>query len=406
DEKFFSREMQLAIGAIVIIGITILVGLGTSAPVISRLSGGEGAAIDVSFYGRTTLPLGILMALGIGISVLLRWRGGDSVRRNALIVSLVAALIGSGVAALLGVDGLLLVLFAGSSVLALAANLFILQHTLSNDGWKLAGGPLSHIGAALMLIAIVGATTGKKQTADLIYETPTEVLGYELTFTGWSPEPGGKQSTSVTFTRPGSADSSVLKPKLYQQYGSGRMMVRAEPHISRGLLSDIYLAPAQYLPPSEAISGSGNILDLGKGESQEIDGATITFEDYDMGGNEPSDMTAGTIGARVRVDFEGGSEVIVPRWSVGGEQTSAVDLPYGVEGQLRLQGIDADRGRVTLMHLGSDVPVDGRAVGGLLTVELSEKPLMSILWIGVLLVLVGGTIAIIRRAIVLRSKES
>jgi len=43
------------------------------------------------------------------------------------------------------------------------------------------------------------------------------------------------------------------------------------------------------------------------------------------------------------------------------------------------------------------MPADGRAAGGLLTVELSEKPLMGVLWLGVLIVLAGGTIAIIRR---------
>ncbi len=183
-------------------------------------------------------------------------------------------------------------------------------------------------------------------------------------------------------------------------------MVRAEPHIARGLLGDLYLAPAQYLPPSEAVAGSGNILDLGKGESQEIGGITLTFEDYDMGGHETSDMVAGTIGARVLVEWDGGSEHIIPRWSVGGEQPPAVALPGGVDGLLRLQGIDADRGRVTLVYMGEDTPVDGRAVGGLLTVELSEKPLMSVLWLGVLLVLAGGTIAIIRRAVSMKPKGS
>ncbi len=397
EESFFSREMQLLIGAIVIIGITIMIWLGTSAPILSRLNGGEGAAIDISYYGRTTLPLAIIMAFGLGISVLRRWRGGDAIGKTAMPVSLVASVVGVSGATLLGVDGALALLFAGGSAMALVANLFVFQHTLANNGWKLTGGPLSHIGAALMLIAVVAATTGRKATADLIYEEPTEVLGYELTFVGWNEEPGGKQSTSVTLSRPGESGSILLKPKLYQQYGSGQMMVRAEPHINRGLLGDLYLAPAQYLPPAEAIAGSGNVLDLGKGESAEIGGATLTFEDYDMGGHEETDMMSGTIGARVRVDWEGGSEPVIPRWGTGSEQPPAVALPYGVEGQLKLQGIDADRGRVTLLYLGGDMPADGRAAGGLLTVELSEKPLMGVLWLGVLIVLAGGTIAIIRR---------
>lgn len=295
DEPVFSREVLLVVGAVVLVLCAAVIGLGTSAPILSRMTGGEGAAVDISFYGRTTLPLGILIALGMGISVLLPWSGTGSVNRTTLWASMVSGAVAVAGAYLMGVSGLLLLLFAGGAVFALAITLVKLERTLRRQGWRAVGGPISHLGAALMFVAIVASTTGREQKADLIYETPTRIMGYELTFTGWAGEPGGKHSATVMLLRPGDVTPEVVRPKLYRMYGSGRMMVCAEPHISRRFTHDLYIAPVQYLPPDQAVAETGQL--------------------------------------------------------------------------------------------------NTRAMGGVLTVELSVKPFMSVLWTGVILVLLGGVLA-------------
>lgn len=403
EEPLFSREVLMVVGAIVLIMCTAVIGLGTSAPLLSRIAGGEGAAVDISFYGRTTLPLGILMALGIGLSVLMRWKGAGAVSRHIIWIAAVAGLFGMGAIYMMGVRGLLFLLFAGSGFFALTANVMVFERALVGQGIRTAGGYLAHIGVAFMLVAIVAATTGHKQKADLVYQTPTRVLGYVLTFTGLAPEPGGKQSTIVSLARVGETSSKILRPKLYRMYGSGQMMTRAEPHIHRSITGDLYIAPAQYLPPEQALAEQGELITLVKGESRELGGFTITFEDYEMGGHGQSEesrseaVAGSTIGARIRVDREGSSQTMVPRMSFAGVAQPGVALPGEVGGELRLQSINADMGTVELLHSGGAVPIDGRSVGGILTVELSEKPLMSMLWVGVILVLLGGGLAIWRR---------
>lgn len=409
SESLFSREILLFVGVVVLVVTTGVVGLGTSAPLFSRLTGGGGAAVDISFYGRTTLPLGILLALGTGLSVMFRWKDARVVSNAALWAAVVTGVIGTGLAYLIGLRSLLHLIFAGSAVFALSANLIAFERALSQGGIRNSGAFISHIGAALMLIAVVVATTGRKQKVDLIYETPTGVLGYELTFTGWASEPGGKQSATVTLSRAGGTSTRILRPKLYRQYGSGQMMVRAEPHIRRSLGGDLYLAPAQYLPPEQALAESGEAFTLAKGESREAAGIRFAFEEYDMTshGDEGGPGAIGSsIGARVRIEWENESQYIVPRMAFGGAPAaSGVALPGELGGELRLQAIDADRGTVTLLYSSSDIPIDGRAVGGILTVELSEKPLMGILWTGVILVLLGGGLAIWRRTILLESSS-
>jgi cytochrome c-type biogenesis protein CcmF len=407
EEPVWSREVLIILGISVLSLAALLVGLGTSAPIITRLLGMGGAAIDVSYYGRATLPLGVLLSVGIGLSVLLRWKGSVNVSRTAVLSAAAAGLVGMVLAGLGGIRDPLFTLFAGGSVFALVANLVVFERSLTQGGWRVAGAYLTHIGVALMLVAIVAATTSRKQKVDLPYRTPVTAMGYTLTFIQTEPEPEGKQAWLIEIARVGQDAKRILRPRLYQMWGSGQMMTRAEPYILRRPGGDLYVAPAEYLPPAQAMSGMGQMVTLGKGESRELDGTTLTFENYDMGahGAGGSGMTAaGGVGARVRVRWAGGEETVIPRLIPGGDgHAGMLPLPGTPGAMIRLQGINADAGTVSLLVTDAATQVDGRAIGGLLTVEISEKPLMSLLWIGVLLALLGGAISIWRRAKLLRT---
>jgi cytochrome c-type biogenesis protein CcmF len=403
EEPLFSREVLLITGTVVLVACAAVVGLGTSAPILTQIIGKGAQAVDVSFYGRTTLPLGILLGLGIGLSVLLRWKGTGEVRRNALTVAAAFGVLGMVIAYLMGVDNGLFLLFSGSGIFALVSNLVVFERALAQGGWRTAGGYLAHIGVAFMLVAIVAATTGRKEKVDLPYQSTREVFGYKLTFTRMESGPEGKQSFLVEMIRPGRSTSEVLRPKIYQMYGSGQMMTRAEPEIRRRLGGDLYVAPAQYLPPAEALAEVGRLMTLAKGESQEANGITFTFEDYEMtshGSSESGEaVVPGGIGALIRVEREGVTETLTPRMAMGtGTPPDTVPLPYGWGGNLHIQSVNADAGTVTLLYFDGTLPDDGRGVGGILSVEISEKPLMSILWTGVILALLGGALAIWRRA--------
>jgi cytochrome c-type biogenesis protein CcmF len=407
DEPLFSREVLIIAGATVLVACVGVVGLGTSAPIVSQALGKGAQAVDVAFYGRTTLPLGILLGLGLGLSVLLRWKGTKLVSRNALLVATAFAVIGMVVAYIIGVDNGLFLLFAGTGVFALVANLVVFEQALAQGGWRTAGGYLAHIGIAFMLVAIVAATTGRTQKADLPYGTRVDVFGYELTFAGWDQAAGEKQAVLVEMKRPGRDDPEILRPKLYRMYGSGQLMQRAEPEILRRLGGDLYVAPAQFLPPAEALAELGELVTVTKGTSAEVRSMTVTFEDYEMDSHSTDDGAGaampGSIGARVRVESGEISEIVVPRMDISGTSANAaVSLPEGIGGKVQLQSVNADQGSVTLLFSDGNVPTDGRAIGGILTVEVSEKPLMSILWTGVILALLGGGLAIWRRALQLR----
>jgi cytochrome c biogenesis factor len=86
----------------------------------------------------------------------------------------------------------------------------------------------------------------------------------------------------------------------------------------------------------------------------------------------------------------------------GASPQPAVGLPGEGDRHLQLQSLNADYGTVTLVYSGGSIPADNRSAGGILTVELSIKPMMGVLWLGVILALLGGVLAVWRRVLQLR----
>ncbi|MBS1903036.1 MAG: cytochrome c biogenesis protein CcsA [Bacteroidetes bacterium] len=67
DYKVLSRETALSIGSALLGASTLVVFIGTSAPLIKK-------KVDISFYGDLHVPIAILMMLVNGLSLVLKWR--------------------------------------------------------------------------------------------------------------------------------------------------------------------------------------------------------------------------------------------------------------------------------------------------------------------------------------------
>ncbi len=69
----FSRESFLWLGQLVFMLMCLLIALGMSAPLITRLFGPP-ANVQTSYYNLVNAPLAIAMGLLLGLSPLMRWR--------------------------------------------------------------------------------------------------------------------------------------------------------------------------------------------------------------------------------------------------------------------------------------------------------------------------------------------
>jgi hypothetical protein len=140
--------------------------------------------------------------------------------------------------------------------------------------------------------------------------------------------------------------------------------------------------------------GVGRTAVLAKGETLSYRELAITFSDFDLSDFDPE---AGRInfGVVFAVEHGGRSYEVVPSFR-GGAGSEPVVTPAAVPGTggitLSAGRIDAERGTVELQvwdpALAPDAPTPASLV-----LDISTKPLISLVWLGTILIVIGIAMA-------------
>jgi cytochrome c-type biogenesis protein CcmF len=187
----------------------------------------------------------------------------------------------------------------------------------------------------------------------------------------------------------------TARPLLWRNPKSEQLV--ANPDLLMRPTHDVYIAPIELNPGRPP--APGNTIDLGKGESHQVAGMTVTFEDFDRGADHGA-AGAFSVGARLVLTGKGGPKtVIVPRLRMGEQGlTSTRESLTGTSGVwVEVAGINADLGRVRLTLGGLPAAPGDPGQGATFTAEVTIKPGISLVWLGLLLLLVGATLALVRR---------
>jgi cytochrome c-type biogenesis protein CcmF len=237
---YISREFALFLGASALVIMAVLVIVGTSSPLITDIMYGKKSAVDISYYSRTTMPLGVILGLLAGLGQLLWWTKSDlkSLLR-ALIPSVAGALLTVAVLVVFGITAPLVVALFAAAAFALIANVQVgLRIAATNP--KTACGALAHIGVAIMLIGFVASSEfDRKQTVSLAAGQSAKALGYTLTYEGAFEYEKERFAFHVRVDHEGK--SVALAPVMYfSKYNNG---VMRHPDIANLWTQDFYLAP-------------------------------------------------------------------------------------------------------------------------------------------------------------------
>ena len=386
-EKILTSEFALFIGIILFALSALLILLGTSSPLISRIFG-PASNVSIPYYVRTQLPLTILVCLALGAVPFLRWKGsglGEFIKdvRFSLFIAIVLTIL----AFISKVHSPVYLICMFAAFLALASNLLVLAQR-SKGGWKLIGGFLTHVGAGMLIVGIVTSSGYDRSEKINLHKGQTaEVFDYQFTYLGL--ETGSRSDQDALKIKVQKGDRSfVAKPKFYfSEYNQGIMRT---PHIEINLLYDLYLSPLEHSQGD----ADENLFQIHKGEAVEKEGYTITFVGFDLGSHaQGGQISVGTI---LEVEHDGEKDTLTPTLVMGGTDESQMDrmahLPGG-EDHLVLERIDADRKIVTLRL----VLEEEKASEDLLVLSVGKKPLINLFWLGTILVMLGLTIATIRR---------
>jgi cytochrome c-type biogenesis protein CcmF len=306
-------------------------------------------------------------------------------------------------AAIIGVEPLV-GLFIFASAFALFANLAV--------GWKLmkgnpkfAGGSVAHIGLAVLFLGFVASSKyDAKETLSLKQGQPTASLGYTLTYTGYRPIDQEKYAFEVSVA--GQGRQYVVAPVMYySSYNDGLMR---NPDILNMVTKDFYVAPLALEQHSDSAQEPVQKVMLKRGETKKVGALEVTFVDFDLPDMQKAAMLEGKdirIGARLKVKSGAGKPASVePAKLLSGGTLTDQPATLGKEYEFLITGMSPDREsrENSSVEIGVRSLVKNAAANepepDVLIVEASVKPYINMVWSGVIIVLVGFLVTIVRRS--------
>lgn len=425
SDNFFSRDNFFALAILTLFVLALVVSLGTSMPVISAIPGvghtlqsvlGSMFELDngtmfggepfqdgrfnmaQSFYWVTTPPLVLVALILMTIGPLLGWRSanmGNMLR--ALRIPAAAAVLATCVAMVLGVRDLQPILGVLFGVFALGTNILMIERTM-RGGWLRIGGYLAHVGFTLLIIGVIGSAAYSSPEERLSFGEGDTVSykNYEITFNQWQETEGGGGVLNLT-VRHGN-DVFSANPELYFDERMGSTI--QNPAIKSYIWQDMYISPAEYMPaldPSRPILGVGDEVEMGP--------YLVMFEGFDVDRDSMMSGNMAQVGAKLTVTYpDGTSETLIPRMQLVTDETTGaavfedqpVTLPAGE--LLSLVTFHPTQRLIMLQGSGAgldDLPIQpARAV-----ITVSTKPLVILVWLGIIVGTLGGVIALIRRTL-------
>jgi len=192
-------------------------------------------------------------------------------------------------------------------------------------------------------------------------------------------------------------------PKMYTNSRTGQLM--ANPAIKSSALMDLYVAPQEYDPGQPETIGRD--VRLVKGTTTNIDGTGFTFRDFNA---DRSAMMRGEKTILVLTDLTitppDGSKhdaTIKFVFHLDGREAEAEELatPGTTNGKMRVMSVSPNDGAVVLRMTGisKDPAAEHQAATvESLSVDVTHKPLIGLVWAGFYVMMAGGILAFVKRA--------
>mgnify|MGYP001627141250 CR=1 FL=1 len=402
-----TREFMLSIGSALIMASAVFVTVGTSWPVIMEVIGQPKVAVAVAFYDKVHLVLVPGVLIVNALSLIMMWRNTS---RKLLIrsVTVSAALAVAPTVAMvaLGIHTPALVLLAYSAWVSLIVNV--------RAGWvimrrspAMAGAYVSHTGIALLIFGVITTSSyTESHHAMLVHGVPTPVADYTLTYLGKEQvekhfADREKFKYFIRVEREGG--TAVVAPVLYHSDYNQRKAPFLEPGIRWGVINDLYISPKA--TDREDVFRRTTVM-RGNEVTNPLDsGMKVRLERFTMPMEEgPADDGRMRMAAVLRIEHPSGTREVrartrigtgpdgpnfEPEWAVVEGTTMAIGLA-----SITRNNDDPSKSTADFVFRDTSKPMPtGREI---FTVEFSVKPLISLVWIGVITMVLGFGFSIVR----------
>ena len=422
EANYLSREFMVFSGAVLLCVVAAVVILGTSSPIFGQIFRDNPASVPIDFYNKWTLPLSVGLVFLAGLGQLFWWNKMRVESVNRVLLGPMALSVGSTVLVLLLTPfveqstsrdpalgfwdaygyGILLLLLLFVAFFAFYGNTAVLWR-IARGNPKLAGGALAHVGLGIAIIGIVASAgfsnpiSNAPPNADrdnfvLERGKPAVVEGYRIEYVGTEPGERGHTEFVLDFTDPRGNDFR-LKPVAYATRNGQWIQ---HPDLKLFVEKDIFVA----VTPRGMVDQEGvNEVELARQDSVLLgDGAFfLRFDRFETDlalSPDQAENTEIAVGARLTVRHvaTGQTQELLPLYIIRKDR-SVHTVPVAVDAWdigLRFTGMNVETGEITLIVDGVDGP-------DWVVVQAFEKPAISLVWIGIILLTLGFLLSVFRR---------
>jgi cytochrome c-type biogenesis protein CcmF len=463
EVSMYSREFWIFMGATVLALMSFQVFIPTSIPVWNEIMAVFGVdsniappADQVGFYTKFQLWFAILLALLSGTGQFFYWKKMDpnSLKKEIQWPVVISLLLSSLIFLVASIREIGLMLLLTASVYSLVANSSILLR-LKKGNFKLAGGSVTHIGVALMLIGILFSSgyskilsknnTGllwSKEFPDevnqnnllLFQNEPRQMADYSLIYRGVrrkTKELGYVDAQKLSLTnnplklrvkanilndgeiiaKVGDTLTLINSENSYfeviYEKANGReftlfprvqmneaMGVVYSPDINRTATADLYTHVRTFPDPEQDTKWSEDqVVEVTVGENFFVNDYVATFKEMSRVNDIPGvTLSANDVAVKAVVEVQGEYETYTAEPIYVIKDRMAGRIPYvlnDLAAKLTIDNISPESNSFSF--------IINTTQKDWIILEAVEKPWINILWTGTFLLVIGFTIAIIRR---------
>jgi cytochrome c-type biogenesis protein CcmF len=388
---FFTRENFMFFGLLTLLLSSVLTFFGTSAPLFSGLFLGQAANVSIEYYNLLNTPLAILLGFFIAISPILSWKKKNEQGLQKFRLHLVLAAAITAGCYFIGIRNIIHLVLIFIFIFAVLVNAEIVYKMIRMRNWGF-GGYLSHVGIGLMLMGIVASSayeTSVKTTLPL--NISKKVLEYDVMYLGFRTGTDGKDEAVIKLSDNLNREIEASPKFFWSEYNQAYMR---NPSVHNLWTKDVYISPIQVIPPEE--NDPGSKIEIEKGGQVYFEDFIIRFTGYEMDEHSQTNDRI-KISAVLNIAKNGENHIIKPALLLArGEQVYvSADIP-GTRRTISIDNISVEDKKLTL-RISDEKLLQAGAGVELLAVEITEKPMINLLWMGTVIMIAGLVITLFYR---------
>jgi cytochrome c-type biogenesis protein CcmF len=399
-----SREFMLSLGSSVLLASAMVVTLGTSYPIVAELLKQPKVAVEPGFYNMTHIPILVVMLLLNAASLSLSWKVSDTpTLQRRLVSAAVVAGLATAAVWMLGVSDPSWLLLIFSAFASLRLNVATAVRLLRSSPSK-AGAYVSHFGISLLVLGVI-ATAGYTQTEHvrLVEGTSVNSMGYTLTFMGKQQverEYKDREKFEYVIRVDHDGRQSVVKPVLYYSDFNKRQSPFLEPGIYWTWSKDLYVSPKAL--DSEGAPGEVTVMKADSASCPFDASTVVQLDRFDMSEAQQSEME-GYLKLAVIARFQRPDTAFERKLYCYTNGTGFIPIYVSIPGTTLKVGVkkivrnNDDPSRSTATFAFSDSTKPQTQTREVFIADVSIKPLINLVWIGVITMVTGFGLSVLRQ---------